>query len=116
MGNQQKCCASFTRLWRDINLFIAYNFIPAIFIKYVQEDRLKEVINICKLIDSEEVIIKKSQIKFLIKQANIILNLDDKWLWNCPKCGSSEVCAYRWNILGDGLTLVERSDNLEIKR
>ncbi len=78
MGNQQKRSTSFARLWRDINLFITHNFIPAIFIKYVQEDRLKEVVSICKLKDSEEVMIKKSQIKFLIKQVNIILNLDDK--------------------------------------
>ena len=99
---------------RDINLFIARYFIPTFFIKYVQQDRLKEVVDIYKLIDSEEVINKKNQIKSLIQQEGIILNPDNNWLWICPKCGSSEVCAYRWNVLEDGSKLVEGNDNLEI--
>ena len=100
---------------RDINLFIANYFIPKLFIKYVQEDRLREVADIYKLIDSEEVINKKDQIVSIIQQTNIFLNLDDNWLWTCPKCGSSEVCVYRWKVLADGSKLVEGDDNLEIK-
>ena len=100
---------------RDINLFIAYYFIPKLFTEYVHKDKLQEVANITKLIDSEEVTVKKEQIKSLIKQANIILNPDDNWLWTCPKCGSSEVCAYRWNVLENGSKLVESDHNLDIK-
>jgi hypothetical protein len=99
---------------RDINLFIANYFIPKLFVEYVQEDRLKEVIDIPKLIESEEVKNKKGQIESLIQQANIILNPDNNWLWNCPKCGSSEVCAYRWEVLEKSFKLVEGDDNLEI--
>jgi hypothetical protein len=100
---------------RDINLFIANYFIPKFFVQFVQQDRLKEGIVILKLIDSEEVINKKNQIKSLIQQSNIILNPDNNWLWTCPKCGSSEVCAYRWKLLEDGSKLVEGDNNLEIK-
>ena len=100
---------------KDINLFIAYYFIPKFFTEYVHKDKLQEVVNIPKLIDSEEVTVKKEQIKSLIKQANIILNPDDNWLWTCPKCGSSEVCAYRWNVLENGSKLVESDHNLDIK-
>ena len=100
---------------RDINLLIAYYFIPKFFAEYVHKDKLQEVANITKLIDSEEVTVKKEQIKSLIQQANIILNPDDNWLWTCPKCGSSEVCAYRWNVLENGSKLVESDHNLDIK-
>ncbi len=100
---------------KDINLFIASYFIPKYFVEYLQKDKLNEVINIPKLIDLEEVINKKTQLKSLIQQANITLNLDDNWLWTCPKCGSAEVCAYRWNVLEDGSKLVEGNDDLEIK-
>ena len=100
---------------RNINLFIAYYSIPKVFAKYLQENKLNEVIDIPKLIDSEEIINKKEQIKTLIQQANIILNPDDKWLWNCPKCGSSKVCSYRWNVLEDESKMVEGNDNLEIE-
>ena len=100
---------------RDINILIARYFVPKFFVNYLQKDKLNEVVKISELIDSEEVINKKSQIISLIKQANIVLNLDDKWLWNCPKCGSSEVCAYRWNISEDGTKMVEGRDNLDIK-
>jgi predicted RNA-binding Zn-ribbon protein involved in translation (DUF1610 family) len=101
---------------RDINLFIANNFIPKFFVEYMQEDRLDEVLNILKLIDSEEVMNKKAQIKTLIQQANIILNPDDNWLWTCPKCGSSEVCVYRWIISGNDVGLIEGEDNLSYKK
>ena len=99
---------------RDINLFIAYYFIPKFFMNCLQEDKLEEVINIYKLIDSEEVINKKAQIKSLIQQVHILLNPNDNWLWTCPKCGSSEVCVYRWKVLEDDSKLVEGNNNLEI--
>jgi predicted RNA-binding Zn-ribbon protein involved in translation (DUF1610 family) len=99
---------------RDINLFIAYYFIPKFFVQCVQEDKLQEVTDIYKLIDSEEVRNKKKQIESLIQAANVILNPDNNWLWTCPKCGSSEVCAYRWKVLEDGSKLVDGDDNLEI--
>jgi hypothetical protein len=101
---------------RDINLFIANYYIPKFFLEYVKEDRLKEVTNMVKLIDSEVVINKKTQLKSLIQQANITLNPDDNWLWTCPKCGSSAVCAYHWNVLEDGSKLIEGCNNLEIKK
>ncbi len=100
---------------RDINLFIAYYFVPQYFVDYVRDDRLKEVVDIPKLVDSEEVMNKKAQIKSFIQRANIILNPDNNWLWTCPKCDSSEVCVYRWKVSEDGSKLVEGDDNLEIK-
>jgi hypothetical protein len=107
-------CGEARMMDRGINLFIANYFIPKFFVQYVQEDRLKEVISIPKLIDSEGVINKNTQIKSLIQEANIIVNPANNWLWICPKCGSSEVCAYRWKVLEDGSKLIEGEDNLEI--
>lgn len=100
---------------RDINLFIANYFIPTLFLKFVIEGKLREVINIYKITDSEEVIAKKHQIESLVQQANVIINPDNNWLWICPNCGSSMVCVYRWKVLEDGSELVEGDDNLEIK-
>jgi hypothetical protein len=101
---------------REINLFIANYFIPKFFVKFVQGDRLNEVTDILKLIDSEDVINKKVQVKSLIQQANITLNPDDNWLWTCPKCGSADVCAYRWVLVGDVTELVEVEDNLSYNK
>jgi hypothetical protein len=113
-GWRCRSCGDARMTNRDINLFIANYFISKFFIKYVQQNRLNEVSYIPKLIDSEGVRNKKSQIISLIQSVNIILNLDNNWLWTCPKCGSSEVCVYRWNVLEDGAKLVEGDDNLEI--
>jgi hypothetical protein len=66
--------------------------------------------------DSEEVREKRGDLRDLLKGANIIINPDTNWLWICPKCGSSEVCAYRWNVLENDFKLVEGDDNLEIKK
>jgi hypothetical protein len=111
-GWRCRTCGDARMTDRDINLFIANYFIPQFFVQYVQEDRLKEVFDIPKLIDSEEVIAKKSNMKSLIQQANIILNPDDNWHWTCPKCGSSEVCVFRWIVAEGGTGLVEGEDNL----
>lgn len=45
---------------RNISLFVAHYFIPKFFVNNVQEDKLNEVINIPKRIDSEEGINKKN--------------------------------------------------------
>ncbi len=101
---------------RDIEFYIVNEFISKFFVEYIRKDRFDEVVNIPKLIDSEEVTKKRESLKDLLKGANIALNLDTNWLWVCPKCGSSGVCAYQWNFLANEFKLVEGDDNLEIKK
>ena len=98
---------------RDINLFIAYHFVPKFFVECIQEDRFKEIIDIPKLVDSKEVITQKNQLIAIVKKANIIFDCDNEWLWTCPNCSSSEVCAYRWNVSEEDV-LVEGDNNLRI--
>lgn len=100
---------------RDIEFYIVNEFIPKFFVEYIREDKFDEVMNIPKLIDSEEVTKKRESLIDLIKGTNIILNPDTNWVWTCPKCGSSAVCAYRWNVLENEFKLVEGNNNLEIK-
>ena len=101
---------------RDVEFYIVNKFIPKFFVEYIREDKFDEVMNIPKLADSEEVTKKREGLKYLLKDANITLNPNTNWLWTCPKCRSSEVCVYRWNVLEDTFELVEGNDNLEIKK
>lgn len=100
---------------RDINLYIASFFIPKLFVEHIQKGQLKEIAEISKLIHSEEVISKRQFLKVQIEKANIAFSIDNNWLWICPKCGSKEVCVYRWVVLENNTGLVEGNDNLMIQ-
>lgn len=101
---------------RNIEIYIASYFIPKFFIKYLKEDHLPEILNIEKLVLSEEVTNKKQATESLIKNSGITLSDTNDWLWTCPKCGSTQVCSYRWLIDADDSNLTESNDNLEIKK
>ena len=101
---------------RNIDIYMADEFIPKFFVEYIREDRIDEIVNIPKLINSEELMKKRVSLQTWIKEAGIILNSDTDWLWTCPKCVSMEVCSYRWNVLKDESKLVEGNDNLEMNK
>lgn len=101
---------------RDIDLYIASFFIPKLFVEYIQNGTLKEIVEISTLIHSEEVTRERQSLKAEIQKLNIVLNADNNWLWICPKCASKEVCVYRWVVLENNAGLVEGEDNLVIKK
>lgn len=101
---------------RNTDIFMASFFIPKFFVKYLKEENLSGILDIEKMVLSEEVITKRQAIESLIKNTGIAFSETNDWLWTCPKCGSNEVCSYRWLINEDDSTLTEADDNLEIKK
>jgi predicted RNA-binding Zn-ribbon protein involved in translation (DUF1610 family) len=101
---------------RNLDIYLASYFIPKFFLQYLTEGNLAEILNIEKMVFSEEVKQKHHEIASLIKKTEIIVSETNDWLWICPKCGSSEVCAYRWIIADKHTKLLEANDNLEIRK
>lgn len=99
-----------------IDMYVASYFIPQFFIKYLNQGNLAEILDIERMVYSEEVKQKHQEIKSFIKNTDIILPEINDWLWTCPKCSSAEVCAYRWNINENASKLTEADDNLNIKK
>lgn len=99
----------------DIERFVYANILPQTFVNYLKDNILAEILDINKLISSEKANNKKTAIERLIGQSNIEISSDNTWLWICPKCGSSKICSYRWEILNDETKIIESDDNLEIK-
>jgi sugar lactone lactonase YvrE len=68
------------------------------------------------MINSGEVSQKKQNVKHLVLANGIAFSSINDWLWICPKCGSGEVCSYRWNVAKDDSSLREGDDNLPINK
>lgn len=100
----------------DIERFVCTSILPQLFVNYLKDNRLTEVLDTHKFLSSEEVTNKRTAIEHLLGQSNIEIASDNNWLWTCPKCGSSRVCSYRWEILNNETKIVESADNLEIKK
>lgn len=98
----------------DIGRFVCASLLPQLFVNYLKDNRLKEVLDTTKLLSSEEVSNKKTAIEHLLGQSNIEIASDNNWLWTCPKCSSSKICSYRWEIMNDETTIIESDDNLAI--
>lgn len=98
----------------DIEHFVCASILPQLFVNYLKNNRLTELLDTDKLLSSEEVNIKRTAIERLIGLSSIEIANDNTWLWTCPKCGSSKVCSYQWEILNNETKIVESADNLEI--
>jgi hypothetical protein len=99
---------------KDIENYISSLFLPKIIVKYIKSDKLIEILDIDKLINSEEVIQKRKEIKTLIQKSAIELTNSAEWLWTCPKCQSKETCAYRWILNENDTNLIEADNNLSL--
>lgn len=100
---------------RDIEIYLASTLLPKIFAKYIAENKLTQLLEIDKLINSEEISLKRKATTNLIQQSGIELSDSAQWLWTCPKCQSQETCAYRWDLTENDTKLVEADDNLSMK-
>jgi hypothetical protein len=101
---------------RDIEVYLSNFFVPKFFVKYIKQGNPEEILNIEKMINSTEVLQKKQNIKHSVEAKGISFPSENNWLWTCPNCGSSDVCAYHWNIEEDDSNLYEANDNLSINK
>jgi predicted RNA-binding Zn-ribbon protein involved in translation (DUF1610 family) len=101
---------------RNIDIYLSTFFVPKFFVKYLKQGNVEEILNIEKLINSAEVLQKKQNVKNVVVANGIAFSSVNDWLWTCPKCGSGEVCSYRWNISKDDSNLHEADDNLAINK
>ena len=101
---------------RNIDIYLASVFIPKFFVKHLKEDNISEILAIEKMINAGEVLLKKQKIESLVVANGITFSTNNEWLWTCSKCGSGQVCAYRWLINSDASTLIEADDNLAINK
>lgn len=108
-------CATARLTNLDIERFLRDNTLPQVFIKLLNDNQLADIINIESIINNSQVQQKRVALEKLITETNIEISGDTNWLWNCPKCGSSETCTFRWNLLENNTKLIEASDNLPIK-
>lgn len=100
----------------DVEAYIASYFIPKLFVEYINKNQLVDLIDVDKILTSEFITNKRNAIKKIIIEASITLSDDTNWQWNCPKCGSNETCAYRWELLENETKIVEANDNLPLKK
>jgi hypothetical protein len=98
----------------DIERVVSNYFIPRMVLEYAKQDNLPELLKMKQVIDSGIVINKRREIERLIKIADVTLAENNDWLSTCPKCGSKEVCVYRWTTNDESTELLETDDNLEI--
>lgn len=99
---------------RDIEIYISSVFLPKFFVEYIKQDKLKEILDLEKVINSAEVSQKRKEIEVLIQKSTIEVSDSAEWLWTCPKCQSKETCAYRWILTENDTKLVEADDNLSM--
>ena len=76
---------------------------------------MTEILDLDKVINSEEVSRKRKEIEGVIQNSSIEVLDSAEWFWICPKCQSEETCAYRWIFNENATKLIEANDNLEMK-
>ncbi|PWK28330.1 hypothetical protein LV89_01113 [Arcicella aurantiaca] len=97
---------------KDVEVFIASNLIPKLFVEYINKNQLPDLGAIDKILASEIIINQRNTLKVLISNAGIDLSEDTNWQWNCPKCGSADTCSYRWEVKESETKIVDAKDNL----
>ncbi len=99
---------------RDIEIYISNTLLPKIFVAYINQDKLTEILDLEKVINLGIVLKKRTEIENIIQKSAIEVSDSAEWLWTCPKCQSKETCVYRWVLCDDGTKLFEANDNLKI--
>jgi hypothetical protein len=100
---------------KGIEIYISSEFLPKFFVEYIKQDKLIEILDLEKVINSAEVSQKRKEIEALIQKSGIELSDSAEWLWTCPKCQSKETCVYRWILTENDTKLIEADDNLIMK-
>jgi len=96
----------------NIELYVAAAFLPKLFVEYIEQDRLMEILDLENIITLMQITDKRATIEKLVKADNITLTDTNDWLQTCPNCGDNNVCVYRWQIVNNYSKLVAASNNL----
>ena len=99
----------------NIELYLSTEFLPKLFVNYIRQDKLIEILDLQTIIELDQVIEKRNAIEKLIQNANITLTTGNQWLWSCPECESKNVCVYRWQTIDNDTKLIESKDNLKME-
>ena len=99
---------------KNIEIYISTLILPTIFVEYIKQDKLIEILDLEKVINSDEIIQKRKDIEALVQNSKIELSDSAEWLWTCPKCQSKETCNYRWILTENDTKLIEADDNLSM--
>ena len=99
---------------RNIEIYVSSVFLPKFFVEYIKKDKLIEILDLEKVINSEEIIQKRKDIETLVQNSEIELSDSAEWLWTCPTCKSNETCNYRWILTENDTKLIEANNNLDL--
>jgi len=100
----------------NIEEYLATEFFPKLFVDFIKQDKLIEILDLKSIVELEQIVDKRSVIEKLIQSANITLTSGNEWLWTCPECESKNVCVYRWQTTDNKTKLIESKDNLKMER
>jgi len=96
----------------NIELYVAADFLPRLFVRYLKQDNLMELLHLEKLVALEEIVNARSAVEQLIQSEKITLTTENGWLQTCPNCKSDNIGGYRWQIANDYTKLITAKDNL----
>lgn len=99
----------------NIELYLSTEFLPKLFVDYIRQDKLIEILDLNTIVALGQIVEKRSAIEKLIQNANITLTSGNEWLWTCPECESKNVCVFRWQTMDNDTKLIESKDNLKME-
>ncbi len=99
---------------RDIEIYLSDTLLPKIFIEYINQAKLTEILDLEKVINLEEVSKKRTEMENVIQKSGIEFSDSAEWLWICPYCQSDQTCVYRWILTENDTKLVEANNNLDL--
>ena len=95
----------------NVELYLAAEFLPKLFVAYIKQDKLLEILDLENIIVLDSIVEKRNAIEKLVQNSNITLSIGNNWLQTCPDCNSEDVCAYRWQITDNYTKLTEAKNN-----
>jgi hypothetical protein len=75
---------------------LGHEYLPKFLVQLTQENRLLDVLDLEKWINTEEVRTKRESLYQIIDSSSIDLLEGGEWLNRCPKCESDQVAMYQW--------------------
>ncbi|TJZ49309.1 hypothetical protein FAZ15_22330 [Sphingobacterium olei] len=99
----------------NIELYLSTEFLPKLFVDYIRQDQLIEILDLNTIVALDQIVEKRSTIEKLIQNANITLTNGNEWLWNCPECESKNICVFKWQTMDNDTKLIESKDNLKME-
>ncbi|UCS91951.1 hypothetical protein KZP23_14600 [Echinicola marina] len=99
----------------DIELYLSTEFLPKLFVEYIKQDKLIEILDLKNIVVLEKIVDKRNAIEKVIQNANIALTTRNNWLRTCHECESKNVCVYSWQTMDNDTKIIESKDNLKME-